>query len=166
MKLIKLALISVVVFGGLLWGITLMFPANTVISRAINIGGKASTILDTLQQNANLLNTILVTEDTTLQLQIGNKPFYKNDLYNAMAQTAVPDADTLFFSMEQQNNRIAAGGLALYQLSEDSATVQLFYVFQTPWYLPHQKLKMMMADKAMGGNLDKQLQLLKAKLEE
>jgi hypothetical protein len=164
MKWIKLALVSVVVFGLLLWAITLMFPSNTVISRAVNVSGNAQTMATLVQSGAVPVRPILAANDTTLVVQMASKPFYKNNLFNTMVQAAVPEADTVFFSIKRQNHTMAEGGIAFYQLSTDSATTQLFYVFQTPWYQPLEKLKMMMADKAMGASVDRSLQVLKAQL--
>jgi hypothetical protein len=157
MKLIKLALISIVVFTILLWGITLMFPSNTVISRATNIHGNADSLLKQLKTNEVSLNKILATYDSGMSIQAADIPFYEDNLFNTLNQGAVPGADTLFFRVNHKGKALAEGGLAFYQLASDSATAQFFYVFQTPWYQPLKKMKMMVADKVYGPGLDSAL---------
>lgn len=161
MKLIKLGLISILVFTILLWGITLMFPSNTVISRAVNVYGNADSLYRKLKSNEVSINSILTSGETGLSLQAADIPFYEDNLFNALNQSAVPSADTLFFRMSFKGKAIAEGGIALYQLVPDSATTQIYYVFQTPWYQPLKKMKMMVADKVYGPGLDSALLRLK-----
>jgi hypothetical protein len=161
MKLIKLALISLVVFTVLLWGITLMFPSNTVISRAANVYGKADSLFNKMKTNEISLSSILATKDSGVSLQAADIPFYEDNLFNALNSSALPAADTLFFRVNYGGKAIAEGGMAFYQLATDSATAQVFYVFQTPWYQPLKKMKMMVADKVYGPSLDSALLRLK-----
>lgn len=165
MKLIKLALISVVVFSMLLWGITLMFPSNTVISRATNVHGKADSIFGKIKTNEISPRTIIAPEASGVSLQAADIPFYEDNLFNALNQSAVPNADTLFFRVNFKGKAIAEGGMAFYQLAADSATAQIFYVFQTPWYQPLKKMKMMVADKVYGPGLDSALLRLKQQVQ-
>ncbi|HSR39526.1 MAG TPA: hypothetical protein VLL95_11475 [Phnomibacter sp.] len=165
MKLIKLALISIVVFTVLLWGITLMFPSNTVISRAANIHGSADSLFKKVKTNEISLTSILAATNNGVSLQAADIPFYEDNLFNALNQSAVPAADTLFFRLSYGGKAIAEGGMAFYQLVPDSATTQVFYVFQTPWYQPLKKMKMMVADKVYGPGLDSALLRLKNKMQ-
>lgn len=159
MKLIKLGLLSVLVFGMLFWGITLLFPANTVISRVRNIGAAETALAKSLQTNFISAKTLLVGNEPML-VKTADIPFYENNLFNSLSAQATPHADTLFFQIEKDAAIIAKGGIAFYQLQSDSTTTQMFYVFQTPWYKPLLKMKMMLADKAYGPGLDSALKRL------
>lgn len=159
MKLIKLGLLSVLVFGLLFWGITLLFPANTVISRVKNIGANETVLAKSLQSNLISVKTLLVG-DSPMLVKTADIPFYEDNLFNSLSAQATPNADTMFFQIEKDAAVIAKGGIAFYQLQSDSTTTQLFYVFQTPWYKPLLKMKMMMADKAYGPGLDSALKRL------
>lgn len=165
MKLIKLGLLSVLIFGLLFWGITLLFPANTVISRVKNIGAKESILAHSLRTNLISVKTLLVG-DLPMQVKTADIPFYENNLFNSLSAQATPNADTLFFQIEKNASVIAKGGIAFYQLQSDSTTTQMFYVFQTPWYKPLLKMKMMVADKAYGPGLDSALKRLETAWEQ
>ncbi|MCU0395793.1 MAG: hypothetical protein MUF29_07770 [Chitinophagaceae bacterium] len=161
MKLVKLGLISVLVFGLLFWGITLLFPSNTVISRVTSIAGRSDSLAASIRNNEVSLQQLLAAGHADLRVQAADIPFYENNLFQPGAGAAMPDADTIFFRVNQRGKMVAEGGLAFYQLEADSTTTQLFYVFQTPWYNPLQKMKMMMADKAFGPGMDSTLLRLK-----
>lgn len=162
MKLIKLALISIIVFGLLLWGFTLLFPSNTVISRASNFSGRADSLFAKLKSNEISMQHLLAANNEGLLVQAADIPFYEDNLFNPLSGSAVPKADTIFFRVVERNKSVAEGGIAFYQLAEDSATAQLYYVFQTPWYQPLRKMKMIVADKVYGPSLDSSLQRLKS----
>ncbi len=164
MKLVKLFLISFVAFVVLLWGITLMFPSNTIISRVISVSDKADTLAKKIKSNEISMQTLLAGNNSELVVHTSDIPFYESNLFNRVSRDAVPNADTIFFRVVYHNEAIAMGGLALYQLSADSTTTQMFYVFQTPWYDPLHKMKMMMSDKTYGPSLDSALIRLKSML--
>ncbi|MCC6759855.1 MAG: hypothetical protein IT252_01495 [Chitinophagaceae bacterium] len=156
MKIIKLGLLSVLVFGLLFWGITLLFPSNTVISRALNIAADSGQLMRSVSANEISVQTLL-SGNEKLVVKTADIPFYDDDLFNQQAGQQPIHADTLFFQIQQSAAVIANGGIAFYQLQKDSTTTQMFYVFQTPWYKPLLKMKMMMADKAYGPGLDSAL---------
>ena len=162
MKILKLLVISILVFGMLFWGITLLFPSTTVISRATNIAGKASDLEMSMKNNTLSPHEWLLPEDHSqpFDCRTSDVPFYDADLFNAQ-QNAVANGDTLFLSIRQQDQKDVLGGVAFYQLSQDSATIQLYYVFENPWYKPWEKMRMMMMDKAIGPGMEAALQKLK-----
>lgn len=153
MKYIKLLLISVVGFSLLFLGITLLFPSVTVISRATNVQGQTNIHND--------LNWVLSpNEDNEIVVEQSDQPGYNARLFNA-DEGAIANADTVFFSLLSRNKRLASGGVATYRLAADSSTVQLFYVFETPWYKPWEKMRMMMMDDLIGPGMDSALLRLK-----
>lgn len=164
MKIVKLGLTSAIIFSLLFWAFTLLFPSNTVVSRAANMSVKADSLMRMLRSNQLSLQALLADTNSTLTVLAADVPFYRDNLFNALHKEAIPSADTIFFGVKQQGRSLVEGGIAAYQLEADSATVQLFYVFQTPWYKPLRKMKMMMADKAYGSGLDSILSRLKVML--
>jgi len=164
MKVIKLGLISLVAFAMLFWGITLMFPSNTVISRVTNITGNADSLHKRVVSNEVSLQTILAGTQPGLVVKDADISFYENNLFNSLSSGSIPNADTIFFQVSNRGKVIAQGGVAFYQLQADSTTTQMFYVFQTPWYKPLLKMKMMMADKVYGPGLDSALIRLKLQM--
>jgi hypothetical protein len=160
MKLIKLGLLSLLALVIMVWGIALLFPANTIVSRAGNIAGSSDTLLKKFTTNKISAQKWLARDQRDLVVKTSDIAFYNNNLFNEQ-QAENTHADTLFFQVSRGNEMLLQGGLALYQLIPDSTTVQLFYVFQTPWYKPHIRWKMMMADKALGPSLDSMLNRLR-----
>jgi hypothetical protein len=157
MRVLKLGLISLVAFSLIIWGFTLLFPSVTVLSRVINIGGSSDTLMHRFASNAISYRQWLLPDTGDFDIRTSDISFYDNNLYNAAPQ---PNADTLYFEVRQPGVRSLQGGIATYQLSTDSVTTQLFYVFHTPWYRPWDKLKMMMADKQLGPQMDGALKKL------
>ncbi len=157
MRLLKLGLISVVVMGTILWAFTILFPSVTVISRVQNIAGSSDTLMHRFETNAISFRNWLLPDSGNFDIRISDISFYENNLFNMEPQ---PNADTLFFEVRQPGAPSLQGGIATYQLRPDSVTTQLFYVFHTAWYRPWDKLKLMMADKQMGPQLEASLKKL------
>jgi hypothetical protein len=151
MHLLKLAIISIVAFGLLLLGFTLLFPSVTVLSRVKNIAGSSDTLMDRFATNQISYRQWLLPDSGNFDIRTSDIAFYENNLYNAAPQ---PNADTLYFEVRQPGVRSLQGGIATYQLRPDSVTTQLFYVFHTPWYKPWDKFKLMMADKQLGPQME------------
>ncbi len=163
MKYLRLILVSIVVFSLLLWGITLLFPSDIVISRASNHSGKAKSLFDRFESNEISLQTMVqhMNPDQPVTVKTADIPFYSKTLFNILDSASVPNADTLFFRFQNENQETLNGGLAFYQLSEDSSTIQAFYVLHEPWYKPVNKFRLMVADKTHGPGLDSILVRLK-----
>ena len=163
MKYLSLALISVLVFGLLLWGISLLFPSNVVVSRASNLSDSAYLVRQKLVTNEISLQALVqnLNPEQAIVVKTADIPFYENNLYNLLDDAGLPKADTLFFSFQHLQQKPVNGGLAFYQLSPDSSTMQAYYVLQEPWYKPWNKFKLMVADKTYGPGLDAILEAFK-----
>jgi hypothetical protein len=151
MHFIKLGLISIVAFALLLWGFTLLFPSVTVLSRVQNIGGSSDTLMHRFATNQISYRQWLLPDSGDYDIRTSDISFYENDLYNAAPQ---PNADTLYFEIRNAGSSALQGGIATYQLRDDSVTTQLFYVFKSPWYHPVAKLKMILIDKQYGPQME------------
>lgn len=163
MRFVKLAFISIVAFYFLIWGITLLFPNVTLVSRALNIAGSKDTISSRIKSNEIPYDAWLTTGATGIDVRGSDISFYENDLFNAERQE---NADTIYIELRQQAGQYLRGGIAFYQLAKDSATVQLFYVFHTKWYKPWDKMAQIANDARFGGHLDSALHRLKKVAEE
>ena len=157
MRFIKLALISVVAFSLLLWGFTLLFPSVTLLSRVQNIAGSSDSLQKKLATNVISYRQWLLPDSGEFDIRTSDISFYENNLFNAESQSY---ADTLYFEIRQPGQPALQGGIAFYQLRSDSVTTQLFYVFRTPWYKPLAKMKLMMADKQIGPQMEGALKKL------
>ncbi len=158
MRFIKLALISFVVFYLLIWGITLLFPNVTLVSRAVNIAGSKDSLARRINSNDIPFSQWLTGGNQSVDVRTSDISFYENDLFNAENQ---PNADTIYFEMLHNRKSFLKGGIGLYQLSPDSATTQLYYVFRTHWYKPWEKMAQIANDAKYGGQMDSALSSLK-----
>ena len=163
MRIIKLGLISIVAFYLLIWGITLLFPNVTLVSRALNIAGLKDSISTRIKTNEIPYDTWLTTGSSGVDVRGSDISFYENDLFNAERQE---NADTIYLELRQKENSFLHGGIAFYQLAADSATVQLYYVFHTKWYKPWDKMAQIANDAKYGGHLDSALYRLKKVVEQ
>jgi len=154
MHLLKLAAISLLAFILLFWGFTLLFPSITVLSRVKNMPGTSDSLRYAMESNRISYKQWLVPDSGNFDVRTADISFYENNLFNAAAQ---PNSDTLFFSIQKDGNPVLKGGIGFYQLMPDSVTTQLFFVFQTPWYQPLEKLRMMVIDKQYGSLMDSSL---------
>ena len=162
MRIIKLGLISIVAFYLLIWGITLLFPGTTLVSRAINIAGNKDSVAHLLNSNKIPYSEWLTHNNKEVDVRTSDISFYENNLFNAEPQ---PNADTIYFELRHQQKTFIKGGIGLYQLSPDSATTQLYYVFETHWYKPWEKMAQVANDARYGSQMDSALQRLKAAVE-
>jgi hypothetical protein len=158
MRIVKLALISFVVFYFIIWGITLLFPNVTLVSRAVNIAGSKDSISHHIRSNQIPFSSWLTYKTDGIDVRASDISFYENNLYNGAPE---PNSDTIFIEMRKSGNTFIQGGIGIYQLRPDSATVQLFYVFHTKWYKPWQKMAQIANDAKYGGHLDSSLHWLK-----
>ena len=162
MKFLKLALISVIAFYLLIWGMSAVLPKVNVMSRVLNMAGDKDSIESKIESKQIQFKSWLTNNNDSIEVQTAKTSFYENNLFNADRQ---PDADTIYFDMRYRERSIVKGGLGLYQLSRDSTTVQLFYVFHSSWYKPWQKMAGMLNEAKYGNQMDQALQKLKQEVE-
>ncbi len=162
MRFIKLALISAVAFYLLIWGMSSVMPGVQVLSRAVNIAGHKDSIEEKIDRNEITYKSWLTNNSDAIIVNTSDKSFYTNNLFNAERQE---NADTIYFEMLHQEKTFLKGGIGLYQLSPDSATVQLFYVFHGSWYKPWQRMAHMLNESKYGGQMDTALRRLKRQIE-
>src|SRR6478736_6130116 len=122
MRFIKLALISVIAFYLLIWGMSGLLPKVNVMSRVLNMAGSKDSIGAKIESRRIPFKSWLTNNNDSIEVQTAKTSFYENNLFNADRQ---PNADTIYFDMRYRERSIVKGGLGLYQLSSDSTTVQL-----------------------------------------
>jgi hypothetical protein len=150
MKYIKLFLISVIVFGVMLFCISLLFPTTTIVSRAVNVLGsktalqqKLPEIYEVAFQDTVGLKKLQNGMDSSIRSQEGefNSSAYKIDY-----------RDTLLFTTPFANH--IQQGVALYELQNDSTAVQVFYQIHVPHYKFWKKFGLMLNEAKYGPFLD------------
>lgn len=156
MNVIKLGLISAVVFYGILWAFTWILPNSTIVSRAVNSAVNPDSLALVLKNQASLKD-VLLGKSSNASVRFTERSYYYDDQKITHREN---NSDTIFFQVDNLTKATLKGGIAMYRISTDSTAVQLFYVFRAKWYKPWEKFKMMYNDKAVGTLMDSALERL------
>jgi len=140
MKYVKLFIISIIVFGLMIFLISLLFPSVTYVSRAMNSAGGQDATRSRLPQ-------------------LFSRAFNNQNPKLAFVKDYLPNADTLQFYVKDYEQ--VSGGIAIYAMGNDSSTIQVFYKITVPWYKPWQKFGLMINEQKYGPSLDTALYRMK-----
>jgi len=152
MRLIKLAIISVIVFFLIITAFSLMIPSNVRISRAINLASNEDRVLSLLQDSAqwNQWHPALMNDSTKRSIQT----------------KFLSISDTLILTSWQQGSRQPfTNGWHIHTMSHaDSLTLQWYMDFKLPWY-PWKKFESLFFDKVYGSMMEQGLANIKEKIQ-
>ena len=159
MRLVKLGVISIVIFSLLILLFSLLFPSEVRISRAININAQAGSVLLYLNnmQKLALWNEMVITPDltnksatstvfTSDQLKIkllGNAT--NNSINTVWKKSSSKEIQSVFNVVENESG---------------TTVVQWYFDFKLRWY-PWEKFGSIVFDKQLGPSMEKSLQNLK-----
>lgn len=159
MRLIKLALISVVVLFLVIWGLSLLIPSEVRISRAINIAAPPDSVLHRL---TNLEQWPSWNELLLHQTRVSATPTsYQSD--QLTIRLISRDSGRLQTTWQQQQGRELASGIT-WQTEGDVTVVQWYFDFKLNWY-PWEKFGSIVFDKQLGPPMEKSLGNLKKLME-
>jgi hypothetical protein len=168
MRLIKLGLISILVFLLLITGISLLFPSYQRVSRAINIAAPIKKVQQTVADLHTWEGWNKFTNESGLtHMQIsmpssGEGAFLSSDqLELSVLQSS---ADSMRMNWNQIKGRSFEGGFNFLQLSPDSLTVQWWFDFHFRWY-PWEKFGSLVYDRQLGPIMEESLSGLKRYVE-
>jgi hypothetical protein len=143
-RVIKLGIISFVVFFILLWLMSLLFPSHVRISRAININAPMRDIVPLLRDTGSW--------KTWMEMEI-----------DSIKVTSLP-ADTASMSTEwHYGGRTIKSSFSAIE-SADITVVQWYFDFHLKWY-PWEKLGSITFDKQFGTPMELSLNKLKKVIE-
>jgi hypothetical protein len=150
MKYIKLFFISVIVFGVMLFCISLLFPATTIVSRAVNVPG-SKTILH--QKLPEMYEVAFQDKGGLNKLQDRIASSFRSQEGEFVSSVQKIDyRDTLLFTTPFAAH--IEQGVAIYELQNDSTAVQVFYQIHVPHYKFWQKFGLMLNEAKYGPSLD------------
>ena len=161
MRVLKLLLISVVIFAGLILALSLLFPSQVRISRAIDIGVSKQKVLEDLGN----LQQWQYWNDMTAKYELTNKRFsdslFSSDQMRVKLISMSPDA--VLTSWDRNQNKSVTSGFQLIG-GENSTTVQWYFDFKLKWY-PWEKFGSIIFDKQLGPPMESSLTNLKKFME-
>ena len=153
MRILKLAVISFILFFLLFTAISLLFPSHIRISRAINIGAPTSSILDGVRDTQNWHQWHPAFENSAA---VSKKPGVR----------FVQNTDSLVVAeMTNNGKKKLINGWQVYQhQGTDSITLQWYIDFHLQWY-PWQKFGSLFYENTYGAMMQDGLLKLKTQTE-
>lgn len=165
MRIIKLAVISFLMFFILITGISLFIPSSVRISKAVNVAANRDSALMQIENFEYWNDWNPFVMDTSVK---------QKDI-SADGKSMQVDNTTITWKEKEANSRTAlmtTGGLraitSVWNIidypSTDSVTIQWYMNFKLRWY-PWEKFSSLMFEKTYGPPMEKGLTNLKARLE-
>lgn len=162
MRIVKLAIISLVVLFLVTYLFSLIIPSRIRVSRAVNISVSNDSLraMVTDLRQWHLWNELVENPDLT------NKHFNTNEFSSdQLTVTSLPSTgDTLKTAWRQQKNaQVLASGFT-WEGTGDQLVIQWYFDIKLRWY-PWEKFGSIVFDKQMGPPMEKSLGNLKKLLE-
>lgn len=154
MRIIKLAIISLVFFSLLITAISLLIPSHIRLTRTIDIQTEKKKLLDQLSDSRNWQSWYpgMNSEDDSLK-----------GLVSETKITSVTDSSVI--ATTTSGGRNFSNGWTIYPgMRPDSYTVQWYMDFKLRWY-PWEKFSSLMFEKRYGNHMEAGLQKLQSILE-
>ena len=165
MRVIKLGIISVIFFSLLITGISLFFPSNVRISKAIDINASRETVLPQISNAANWKKWYPGADTLDLLVTGGKVTGLVLDSLQGIIRITNSSDSTVVAATAGPGTREMITGWVLYESSvPSSVTVQWYMDFHLRWY-PWEKFSSLLLEKRYGPVMEKGLANLKALLE-
>ena len=165
MRLVKLAIISLIAFGVLLTVISLLMPSTILVSKSININAPKDSVYAHIFDLRNWKDWCANMESTTVKFSVNT--IGKGAIATADKTTVIIDSCTLtsIATTWQSNSSVLTSSFNI--LPNDNASItslQWQFTNHVSWY-PWEKFAAIFSDKAIGGFMEKSLDKMKATLE-
>lgn len=162
MRIIKLGIISLFVFGIIIFVFSLLIPSKVRISRAVNIVAPKDSISDRVAD----LRTWAYWNDMVIQQDSSRGKFdqhsYTGEKLKIKLLTAT--ADSVRTSWQHASSQPIMSGFNLVQSLSDTTVAQWYFDFNLKWY-PWEKFGSIVFDQQLGPSMEKSLNNLKTSLE-
>ena len=164
MRIIKLGIISIIVFSILITGISLFFPSHVRISKAIDITTGKDSLMRQIVDPTKWKNWY-PGADTLPLLFIGGKvKGIEMDSLHGLVIKEANDSTVLTMNVGPNSKRGESGWNIFPGRLPNSFTVQWYMDFHLRWY-PWEKFSSLLLEKRYGAMMEQGLTRLKALLE-
>ena len=160
MRLIKLALISFIVFFLLITGISLFFPSHIRISKAVDINAPRDSVHTMISQPVNWKNWYPGADTLSLYEADGVIRGIRMPGNQVLMITGFNDSTVSVANSTSVNER-AGMGWNLIQSNPKTVTVQWYMDFKLRWY-PWEKFSSLLLEKRYGPVMEQGLAKLKS----
>lgn len=164
MRIIKLILISAVVFALMITGFSLFFPSHVRISKAIDINTPKDSVMKQVADPVNWKKwypgadtaDFLVIEGKIKGITTGDK--------QALMINSITDSSVVAINVGPASKKGETGWNIFTTSLPNTVTLQSYMDFHLRWY-PWEKFSSLLLEKRYGPVLEKSLENLKAVLE-
>ena len=164
MRVIKLGIISIIVFSLLITGISLFFPSHVRISKAIDISANKDSLMKQLSDATNWKNWYPGADSLPLLFIEGKVKGIETDSMQGLMISDVNDSAVLVMNVGPRSRKGESGWNIFPGSVPNSFTVQWYMDFHLRWY-PWEKFSSLLLEKRYGQLMEKGLGRLKAWLE-
>ncbi|HMF70408.1 MAG TPA: hypothetical protein VK616_02980 [Flavitalea sp.] len=162
MRLIKLGIISLIVFSIIIFVFSLFIPSHVRISRAINIAVPKSTLSVYIADIRNWRDwNAIVNEQDSSTGKFEKISYTGNKLSIKLLSSTVDSVRTIW---KQGDSDPVISGFNLVQSLSDTTVAQWYFDFRLNWY-PWEKFGSIIFDQQLGPSMEKSLNNLKSTLE-
>jgi Polyketide cyclase / dehydrase and lipid transport len=160
MQVIKLGLISLVVFALLITGISLFFPSNVRISKAIDIKGNRDSVWMLVKDPANWRKWYPGGDSLPPFVVDGKIKGIGTDSMQALMITDITDSTVMASNVGPLSKKGETGWNIYPGHVPEMMTIQMYMDFHLRWY-PWEKFSSLLLENRYGQQLEKALENLK-----
>ena len=153
-------LISIVVFGILFFLMSLLFPSEIRISRAINIGGSKENVHEKIRDFRKWKQWNDAITGVQLTRPVYTDSSFSSDQVQVKLVSSSPDS----IITSWHNKNITYGNFYILQITPDTTLVQWYFNVQAKF--PWEKFSSMILDNQLGTPMEKALANLKKMVED
>ena len=165
MRILKLGLISFLMFFLLITVISLFIPSNVRISKAINVASSNDSIWQQITDFNNWEKWNPFVSDTSIKTKTISSDNNEMQIDGTTVRWRERKENIAIADMTTQGHRaIESVWNTINYSSSDSITIQWYLNFKLRWY-PWEKFSSLMLEKSYGPALEKGLTNLKRELE-
>lgn len=165
MKVLKLGIISFIVFALLFTGISLFFPSHIRISKAIDINTGKEAVLNQLNNPRNWKTWYPGTDSSSYLMVNGVIKGIQTGDQQGIMISGTTDSSILTINVGPHSKKGTSGWIIYDGGLPNTYTVQWYMDFRLRWY-PWEKFSSLLLEKRYGPMMEKGLANLKARLEQ
>lgn len=163
-RIIKLGIISIIVFAILITGFSLFFPSNIRISKAIDINASKDTVLLQISNADNWKNWFPGADSAELIIEEGRTKGISTNNGQQLAIHKITDSTVLAIT-KKTGSKDGESGWNFFPTSvPNTITVQWYMDFHLHWY-PWEKFSSLLLEKRYGPMMETGLDNLKKLIE-
>jgi len=161
MRILKLAIISIVILFLVVFCLSLLIPSHIRITRAINVYAKRDSVYNDVVNVKHWKKWNELVNKPELEKGIVTDSAFISDKLKVHIQNA--SLDSVITAWTQENGNVIHSGYVMIPAG-DTTIVQWFFDFHPRWY-PWEKLSTVVLDNQLGPTMEKSLGKLKKEIE-